>query len=173
MSRRLAALALGAALALTGCSVDVRDEIRGTVEDITIDANARDADAVRRGVAELLDQLDRAVREGELSSADAARIAEIAQRLSDGAAALDPEPEPEPTTTSPTPSPTTESPTPTPTTQSPTPEPTTEEPTPEPTTEEPTPDPTGPSLLPSAAPPPGRQPTSSPEQSPDDSSAVG
>ncbi|HWH30699.1 MAG TPA: hypothetical protein VNU26_17390 [Mycobacteriales bacterium] len=149
----LAGLLLGGALLLlTGCSVDVRDEIRGTVEDITLDANARDADAVRRGVAELLDLLDRAVREGEMTSAEAARIAEIAQRLAAGAQALEPEPSPSPTTTSPTPSPTTTSPTPEPTTESPTPEPTTEEPTPEPTTEEPTPDPTEPPVLPTAAP---------------------
>ena len=152
MSRRLATLVLGAALVLTGCSVDVRDEIRGTVEDITVDANARDADAVRRGVEDLLEQLERAVREGELTSAEAARIAEIAQRLAAGAEALDPEPEPTPSTTSPTPSPTTESPTPEPTTESPTPEPTTESPTPEPTTESPTPDPTDPPLVPTAAP---------------------
>ncbi|MFP5219057.1 MAG: hypothetical protein ACLGIG_04870 [Actinomycetes bacterium] len=143
--RRLAALTplVVGALLVSGCSVDARDEIRGTVEDITIDANARDADAVRRGVAELLDQLDRAVREGDLTSAEAARIAEIAQRLAAAAEALEPEPEPEPTTTSPSPEPTTEEPTP---------EPTTEEPTPEPTTEEPTPEPTEPPLLPTAAP---------------------
>ena len=170
MSRRLASLVLGAALVLSGCAVDVRDEIRGTVEDITIDANARDADAVRRGVAELLDQLDRAVREGELTSAEAARIAEIAQRLADGAEALEPEPEPTPSTTSPTPSPTTESPTPEPTTESPTPAPTTQSPTPKPTTQTPTPQPTDPTLVPTAAPK-----TAGPAQSqePDGADALG
>lgn len=115
--RALVAAALAAAL-LAGCSVDARDEIRGTVEDITLDANARDAGAVRRGVDELLRQLDTAVREGELTSAEAAQIAGLATRVRDAAALLEAEPTPTPTTESPspTPSPTpsrTPSPTPT------------------------------------------------------------
>ncbi|HVM27750.1 MAG TPA: hypothetical protein VM433_08760, partial [Mycobacteriales bacterium] len=95
MRRALGAGALCLTLVLSGCAVDARDEIRGKVGDITDAANARDADDVRRGVDELQRLLDSAVRNGEMSSAEAARIAELAALLRERADLLDEQPEPE------------------------------------------------------------------------------
>jgi outer membrane murein-binding lipoprotein Lpp len=146
---RLAAAVLGGLL-LAGCSADPAGELRKEVRDLTEAANDRDAEQVRDEVDDLLAEIEDAVRSGELTSAEGARLAQLATAVRDAAVQLEPaeEPTPSPTTASPTPSPTpspTRSPTPT-RTPSATPSPTeTEEPEPEPTgdpTDEPTAEPT-------------------------------
>ena len=164
MRRSALTAVLAAGLLLTGCSSDVRGQIRGEVADITRDANARDAGAVRRGVDDLLALLDDAVRSGELTSAEAAEVAAAATAVRERAALLDeveetptPEPTEEPESESPSPAPTTQSPTPQPTTPSP-------QPTREPVeTEEPEPveepdDDVVPTVVPGAVSPPPSEP---------------
>ena len=139
MRFRSAAVVLAGSLLLSGCASDVRGELRRTVANITEDANAGDADRVRSGVDELLDQVDDAVRANDIDPAEAARITELARLLKERADLLDPEPSPSPTpveepTEEPTQEPTeepTEEPAPT-ATRSPTPAPE-PSPTPEPT----------------------------------------
>ncbi len=147
--RRVAgpALAVTGVLLLTGCAADVQGELRRDVAGITDDANARNADGVRRGVEDLLERLDDAVASGELSSPEAARIAELARLLAERADLLAPEVVEEPT-------------------EAPTQEPTepTEEPEEEPD-EEPSPSPT-PSRTPPPPPPAAPSPTSEPEPEP-------
>jgi hypothetical protein len=132
--RRSAALGLtvAATLLVSGCAADVRGELRRDVSRITDEANARDAEGVRRGVDRLLDRLPGAVDSGEVSSAEAARIAELARLLRDRADLLEPEQEPEPTeepTREPAPTTAPPSPSPSPPPPAPSPEP---EPEPEP-----------------------------------------
>jgi outer membrane biosynthesis protein TonB len=151
LRRRRAAGLLVVGLLLTGCATDVEGELRRSVADLTDDANAGNADAVRRGADELIAQADDAVRSNDIDPQQGARIIALATLLRDRAGALETAPP------SPTPTPT---PSATPT-QEPTqaPEPT-EEPDDEPTdepepTSEPTPAPT------TAAPSPTAEPTTS------------
>lgn len=160
MSRsRAAAGLLAAGLLLTGCATDVEGELRRSVADLSNDANAGDADAVRRGADDLIAQANDAVRGNDIDPQRGARIIELATLLRDRAGALGAvEPTPTPSSPSPTPS----SPTPTPSTPPPTPSPTpssspppTQEPTPTeaPTpTQQPTPVPTADPPLPPAIP---------------------
>jgi outer membrane biosynthesis protein TonB len=162
------ALLLCAALVLTGCASDARGDLREAVADLTADANAGDAAAVRSGVDAFLALVDRAVRDGEIDTAEGVRLAEIAQRLRAGADALEaPEPTPEPTTEEPSPEPTTEEPSPEPTTQRPTPSPTPAEDDDEDDVEQtpsPTPSPSSapPTVLPELTPAAATSPSSSP-----------
>lgn len=149
-ARTRAAGALAVLLLASGCGVDARGELRSAVENITVDANARDADAVRTGVQDLLQRLEQAVRDGDVTRAEADRITALAIRLRDAAGLLEPAQTPSPTPTVARPSPTTASPTPEPTEQpSPTSEPSPTK-TPSPTrTPEPTAQPgtTGPPVV--------------------------
>lgn len=161
---RLAATVLCAGLVLSGCSVDVRGELRRSVADLTEDANDRDVDAVRQGAQELIDDIDAAVGSGEVTAEEGARITELATLLRDRADLVAPPEEPAPTE-DPTPS---EEPEPT---QEPAP---TQEPEPseqpEPTQ---SPRPT-PSARPTQAPEPTQQPapTEEPEEPEDDEPLV-
>jgi outer membrane biosynthesis protein TonB len=142
------AVFIGAAL-LTGCAGDTDGELRRSVADLTDDANDRDADAVRDGAADLIMQVDEALRANEINPDQANRITELARQLGERADLLAPPEEPEPTVT-PSPEPTEE--------PSPTDEPEeTEEPSPEPT-EEPEPDP-----VPTEEPEPTEEPSPEPE----------
>jgi outer membrane biosynthesis protein TonB len=168
---RAGAVALAAALVLTGCAGDTRDDLRSAVADLTADANAGDAAALRSGVDAFLALVDRAVRDREIDTAEGVRLAEIAQRLRTGADVLEaPEPTPEPTTESPSPEPTTESPSPEPTpAEDEDDEQEEEEPTPDPTTPpptsaapSPTPSPSAPTVVPDLSPAAATTPEPSP-----------
>ena len=75
---------------LTGCGTDERGELRALVEGITLEANDRDADGVRRGTEELLARLDDAVASGAVSEEEAALLRERAEALQAGADEIDP-----------------------------------------------------------------------------------
>ena len=88
--RALAVAGLTAAL-LTGCAAEPEDDVRALVEDITTEANERDADGVRTRVGDLLGALDDAVASGDLTDADAAVLRERALAVQAGADAIDPD----------------------------------------------------------------------------------
>jgi hypothetical protein len=75
---------------LAGCGGDPRADLRGLVEGITLEANDRDADGVRRGVEDLLAHLDDAVASGDLSESEAAALRDQALALQAGADEIDP-----------------------------------------------------------------------------------
>lgn len=89
------ALAVGGSvlsgLLLTGCAADPRDEIRALVEDVTTEANARDADGVRTAVADLVVAVDNAESAGDLPEAEAQAIREAALAVQEGADEIDPD----------------------------------------------------------------------------------
>lgn len=92
--RPLAAVVGGAALSgllLAGCSADPREEIRALVEDVTAQANERDADGVRSAVDELVVAVDSAVAAGDLPEAEAAEIRSAALAVQAGADEIDPD----------------------------------------------------------------------------------
>lgn len=89
MTRRAVAAAL-TVLALAGCgTAGSRVDLRAEVQQITAQANARDAAGVRTGVDSLLRRIDAAVASGQLSSADAARLRATAQSVRTAADTID------------------------------------------------------------------------------------
>lgn len=146
-ARVIACAALVAVLA--GCAANGRTAIRDGVAQTTNDANARNASAVRSDVDNLLRTLESAVRNGDLTAAQAQVIADAARAVRDQAALLEPTPTPPPTPapTRSVPPPTTRPPTTAPPTTAP-------PPSPPPTTRSPSPTPT-----PSAPPPSSPTPT--------------
>jgi hypothetical protein len=91
MSLRPASLAVPLLVGalLTGCASDPRADLRSLVEDITLEANDRDAAGVRSGVERLLSAVDRAVREGAISDAEAAVLRDRALAVQAGADEID------------------------------------------------------------------------------------
>jgi hypothetical protein len=79
---------LGVAL-LTGCSGDPHAALAADVRQITADANARRADAVRTGVDRLVSRVDAEARSGALTSAQAAALRRTALAVRSGADAVD------------------------------------------------------------------------------------
>jgi len=121
-------------LAVSGCAADPAATLRGNVEDVIGAANGRDAVGVRSAVGDLIATINEQRAQGDLSTARAAELRELALAVQQGAGALTPSPSPSPVPSpSPSPSPSPRpSPSPSP---SPSPEPT-EEPSPSPTPEE-------------------------------------
>lgn len=78
-------------LLLAGCAADPREEIRALVEDVTAEANERDADGVRTAVAELVVAVDNAESAGDLPEAEADAIREAALAVQEGADEIDPD----------------------------------------------------------------------------------
>ncbi|MFP5219056.1 MAG: hypothetical protein ACLGIG_04865 [Actinomycetes bacterium] len=79
------------ALLLAGCAEDPRGEIRALVEDVTVEANERDADGVRTAVDELVVTVDSAVAAGDLPESEAAVIRSAALAVQEGADEIDPD----------------------------------------------------------------------------------
>lgn len=88
---RLPALLLTAGLAAgtAGCSASATGDVQDRVVDITQAANDRDADALRAAAADLVDDVDASVAAGELSSAEATRLTELARQLQADADLID------------------------------------------------------------------------------------
>lgn len=86
---RAAVPGLAAVLLLSGCAGDVRGDLRELVSDITVSANARDADEVRRGVDQLLERLDDALRGDDVTPAEAEVIRNRALAVQAAADAID------------------------------------------------------------------------------------
>lgn len=79
-----AAVALAAGLAgLTGCAAgdDDGSAVRDRLEAVTLAANERDADALRRAADDLVDELAAQRSAGELSAAEADRLTQLAQQV--------------------------------------------------------------------------------------------
>lgn len=86
---RAVGTALAAVLLLSGCAGDVRGDLRALVGDVTVSANAGDADAVRRGVSQLLARLEDAVRGGDVTPAEAEVIRDRALAVQAAADLID------------------------------------------------------------------------------------
>ena len=78
-------------LLLAGCAADPRAEIRALVEDVTVEANERDADGVRAAVDDLVLAVDSAVAAGDLPEDEAAAIRAAALAVQEGADEIDPD----------------------------------------------------------------------------------
>lgn len=87
--RRLA-LAVAAALVLSGCAADPTSTLRGDVSDVIARANSNDAGAVRSAVDQLLNTIREQVGSGDLTTAKGAELRKLALAVQAAAGALDP-----------------------------------------------------------------------------------
>jgi hypothetical protein len=76
---------------LAGCAGDAQDPVRDMVVDVTAAANERDAGALRDAVDDLLAELDAQVDRGELTSAEAGRLGDLARQVQADADLIDQE----------------------------------------------------------------------------------
>lgn len=86
---RVAGAVAAGVLLLSGCTSDVRGELRDAVADVTAEANDRDADGVRRAVDVLLGRVSQARADGAISADEAGNIERIALAVQQNADLVD------------------------------------------------------------------------------------